>query len=429
MQNERKVLVSAVLRLENDGYSNLILDSLLKNSELNGSQKAFVTAAFYGVVERKITIDFILNKYLKKPIKKAPPITSAVLRSGAYQILFMDKVPNSAAVNEAVKIIKKSKEKGNAPLVNAVLRKLCDETVKSQISNNENPSVKFSVEEWIYNCLCCDYSKEKAEQFLENSLSSPPVYIRINHLKENAKDTFALELSNIGAKLCSTECEDVCLVSGLKGAEGLKSYQDGLFYVQDISSRLAVKALNAKSGERVLDCCAAPGGKSFSIALDMQNKGEIVSCDIHPHRVSLIEKGAKRLGLDIIKPTVCDGLKFNEDLGLFDKVICDAPCSGIGVIRRKPEIKYKSNEECLSLTEIQYNILNNAARYVKPGGRLIYSTCTLLKRENEGVVDRFLKANTNFKPVSVFDNGESCVTFMPPQDAGDGFFIAAMERV
>lgn len=429
MQNERRVLVTAVLKLEKEGYSNLILDSLLKNSELNPNQKSFITAAFYGVVERKISIDFILNKFLNKPIKKAPPITSAVLRSGAYQILFMDKVPNSAAVNEAVKIIKKSKEKGNAPLVNAVLRKLCDEKLKEEIISSANPLVRFSVEEWIYNSLCNDYSKEQVDAFLENSLTSPPVFIRINPLKENAYDTLNTELINIGGSIVSTECEDVYLASGLKGVEGLKSYKNGMFFVQDISSRLAAKALNAKAGERVLDCCAAPGGKSFSVALDMQNKGEVISCDIHPHRVSLIENGAKRLGLDIIKPTVCDGLKFNEELGLFDKVICDVPCSGIGVIRRKPEIKYKSNEECLELTKIQLNILKNAARYVKKGGRLIYSTCTLLKRENEDVVKKFLQENPDFKAVSVFENGENSVTFMPPQYAGDGFFIAAMERV
>lgn len=428
MQNERRVLVSAVLKLQNEGYSNLILDSLLNDSELTSTQKAFVTAAFYGVVERKISIDFMLNKFLNKPIKKAPPITSAVLRSGAYQILFMDKVPNSAAVNEAVKIIKKTKEKGNAPLVNAVLRKLCDESLKDEILNS-TPTVKYSVEEWIYNALCSDYSKEKVEAFLEDSLLAPPVYIRPNHLIPNAFDDLKTELISLGGDLAKTPCDDVYLASGIRGAEGFKPYKKGLFFVQDYSSRMAAKALMAKPGERVLDCCAAPGGKSFSIALDMQNKGEVVSCDIYPKRVSLIEDGAKRLGLTIVKPIVCDGLIYDEKLGQFDKVICDAPCSGIGVIRRKPEIKYKSDDECLELAQLQYNILNNAARYVKKGGRLIYSTCTLLKRENEGVVNRFLTENPDFLAVSVFDDGETTVTFMPPNDAGDGFFIAAMERV
>lgn len=430
MQNERKVLVSALLKAEKSGYSNIILDSILNETDLNSVGKAFVTTAFYGVLERKITIDFILNKFLKKPIAKTPPYTSAVLRSGAYQILFMSRIPDSAVVNEAVKLMKKSKERGNVGLVNAVLRNLCNENSKDVLNDLQDPSIKYSVEDWIYNRLTKEYSKEKINSFFENSLLPPPVFIRVNTLKEDAFNLVYEELVNIGANVKSTDFKDFYEVEGIKTVEKLKSYKNGLFFVQDYSSRMAVASLSAKSGERVLDCCAAPGGKTFSIAMDMENSGEVVSLDIHPHRVDLIQKGAERLGLNIVKTAVNDATEYNADLGFFDRVICDVPCSGMGVVRRKPEIKYKSEEECNALPEIQSKILLTASKYVKSGGRFVYSTCTLFKNENDNIVFDFLNNNKDFKLVSAYnmaDNGT--LTLMPPDDLGDGFFVAVMERL
>ena len=430
MQNERKVLVSSLLKAEKNGYSNIVLDNVLNESDLDFLGKAFVTIAFYGVLERKITIDYILNKFLKKPMSKTPPYTSAVLRSGAYQILFMNKIPNSAACNEAVKLIKKSKERGNVGLVNAVLRNLCKETTYDLLKNIENQSVKYSVENWLYDRLVSEYTKEKIDSFFENALLVPPIFIRINLLKENAFELILKELEEIGAKIISTDIDDFYAVEGIKNVEKLNSFKSGLFFVQDYSSRLAVLALSAKPNERILDCCAAPGGKTFSIAIDMQNTGEVISLDIHSHRVKLISDGAKRLSLENVKADVNDAAVFNKDLGLFDRVICDVPCSGFGVIRRKPEIKYKSEVECAGLPEIQKNILDVASRYVKSGGRLVYSTCTLLKEENDEVVKSFLSKNKEFKLVSPFnDETAKTFTFMPPDDLGDGFFVAVMERV
>ena len=430
MQNERKVLVSALLKAEKSGYSNIVLDSVLSETDLNLVGKGFVTTAFYGVLERKISIDYILNKFLKKPIAKTPPYTAAVLRSGAYQIIFMDKVHDSAVVNESVKLIKKSKERGNVGLVNAVLRNICNNNCNDILSAVDDASVKYSVNRWIYDRLVSDYSVEKINSFFHNSLLPPPVFICINPLKENAFEKVLQELEGIGATIKSTEISNFYAVDGIKSVERLKSYNSGLFYVQDHSSRLAVAALEAQPEERILDCCAAPGGKSFSIALDMQNRGEVVSFDIHSHRVELIKKGAERLGVSIINAAVNDATDFNDSLGLFDRVICDVPCSGMGVVRRKPEIKYKKEEECAALPEIQSSILNTASRYVKSGGRLIYSTCTLLKSENDAVVNAFLKDNYDFKLISVLNKtNKATLTLMPPDDLGDGFFIAVMERL
>ncbi len=429
MQNERKVLVSALLKAEKSGYSNIILDSVLNQTDLNSVGKAFVTTAFYGVLERKITIDFILNEFLKKPISKTPPYTSAVLRSGAYQILYMNKIPNSAVVNEAVKLIKKSKERGNIGLVNAVLRNLCSENIYDILNGIKEPSVKYSVEAWIYNRLISEYPKDKINSFFENSLQPPPVFIRINTLKENAFNLVSEELESIGATVKPTDFNDFYAVEGIKTVEKLNSYKKGLFFVQDYSSRFAVASLSAKPNERILDCCAAPGGKTFSIAMDMANSGEVISLDIHSHRVELIKKGADRLGLDIVKAAVNDATKHNKDLGDFDRVICDVPCSGMGVVRRKPEIKYKSEAECNALSEIQSKILLTSSRYVKSGGRLVYSTCTLFKSENDDIVSDFLSNNKDFKLVSVYNKtNNKTLTLMPPEDLGDGFFVAVMER-
>ncbi len=430
MQNERRVLVSALLKAEKSGYSNIVLDNVLNDSDLDQNGRNFVTSAFYGVLERKISIDNILNLYLKRPIDKAPPLTAAVLRSGVQQIVFMNKIPDSAAVNEAVKLIKKSKESGNSGLVNAVLRKVSSKDHREYIESHEKTDVRYSVAEWIYSSLKEKYSKERTNAFLENSLLPPPVFVRLNTKFSDSFELLKKELAEHSATLIPTSCADVYKANNIRNIEKLAAYKNGLFFVQDLSSRLAVKALGAKPGERILDCCAAPGGKSFSIALDMEDMGEVVSCDIHPHRVSLIEKGAERLRLKSITPKVLDATIFDERLGLFDRVLCDAPCSGIGVIRRKPEIKYKEDNECLALVSLQNNILKNVSRYVKKGGRLIYSTCTLLERENDGVIRHFLNDNTDFKLVSVLDGHESDTkTFMPPYDEGDGFFIAVMERV
>lgn len=428
MQNERKVLISALLKAENNGYSNIVLNSVLNGTDLNLVSKAFVTTVFYGVLERKKTIDFLLNKFLKKPVEKAPPYTAAVLRSGVYQLLFMEKVPASAAVNESVKLIKRSKESGNSGLVNAVLRKFTDRSVVDDLAASATPEIKYSAEKWIYETLCNDLGEEKTIAFFENSLNPPTVFIRINLLKPDSENNVLNEFKSLGIYPVKTDLNGMYAVNSVKNIQKLKTFKNGDFFVQDYSSCFCSMVLSAKPGMRLLDCCAAPGGKSFSAAMDMQNKGEIISCDLHSHRVDLIRQGAERLGIDIIRPLKQNSEIFNAELGGFDRVLCDVPCSGIGVIRRKPEIKYKSDADCKMLSEVQIRILNTSSKYVKKGGMLIYSTCTLLKRENENIVTNFLKDNKSFCLKQIF--GESGYkTFVPPESNGDGFFIAALERV
>lgn len=419
MVNPRSLAVKILIKIEKDNaYSNLTLNSFFQETEISNIDKAFVTNLVYGVIERKITLDYVLGNFIKTPLKKVSAFTLATLRVALYQIMFMDKIPQSAAVNEAVKGIKKSKESRNSGFVNAVLRNI----LRAEYLLPQGESIdKLSV---IYSCPCeiiesfiNDYGLQNTKLLLEESLKPAPLTVRVNTLKTDIENF----VNNVGVE---TKLLDIDGAVELKNGISIGNnslYNDGLFFVQDTASQRVVNILNPKSGERMLDMCAAPGGKSFSSAILMENKGEIVSCDLYEHKCNLIKKSAERLGLDIIKPTVCDATVFNTDLGYFDCVLCDVPCSGLGIIRRKPEIKYKDFKEFDNLPKIGLKILNNAKNYLKPQGRILYSTCTLRKAENECVVEQFLKENPEFSL-------EYSHTFMPHTDNTDGFYCALLKK-
>ncbi len=417
MANPRKLAVKALLKINTDfAYSNITLNSLFAESDASSMDKALATALVYGVLDRKITIDYVLSRFLKTPLKKVAPFTKEVLRTAVYQIMFMDKIPDSAAVDEAVKLVKASKESRNSGFVNAVLRNvLRADNLLPQGDSLEDLSIIYSCPKEIIESFINDYGLDNAKRLLEESLKSADITVRVNTVKTNVED-FEKE---IGIDTLKTDIEGgLILKSGIDVGKN-KLYNDGLFYVQDLASQKAVSVLNPTADSRVLDMCAAPGGKSFTMVLLMQNKGEIVSCDLYPQRVELIEKSAKRLGLSIIKTKVSDATVYDEGLGEFDYILCDAPCSGLGVIRRKPDIKYKAFEEFDSLCEIQLKILKNAVKYLKKGGKLLYSTCTLRKKENEDIVNAFLSENKDFKC-------EYSHTFMPHTDGTDGFYCALL---
>lgn len=416
MANARKVAVLALGKIFNEGaYSNIAVNSFLKEADLTYADKAFATALIYGVLDRKITLDYVIKSFVKTPLKKLSPFTLNNLRVALYQIMFMDKIPESAAVNEAVKLVKKSKESRNAGFVNAVLRNvLRAEALLPTGDSVSDLSVIYSCPESIIESFISDYGKETAVIILAEALKPAPLTVRVNTTKTDVK-TFITEIGD------ATEATPVGAVIINKGIDIANSplYKKGHFYVQDTASQTAVSVLAPKPNDRVLDMCAAPGGKSFAMALLMENKGEIISCDIYDHKCELIKKSANRMGLDIIKPTVQDATVFNADFGEFDCVLCDVPCSGLGIIRRKPDIKYKAFSEFDGLIPIQTAILNNAKKYVKKGGRLIYSTCTLRKAENEDVINKFLAENSGFKL-------EYSHTFMPHIDGTDGFYCALL---
>ena len=416
MANARKVAVLTLGKIFVDGaYSNIAVNSYLKEADLTPTDKSFATALIYGVLDRKITLDYVISSFLKTSIKKLSPFTLNVLRTALFQIMFMDKIPESAAVNEAVKLIKKSKESRNSGFVNAVLRNVlrADNLLPTGDTIKEL-SVIYSCPESIIESFINDYGKETAVILLNEALKPAPLTVRVNTVKTDIQ-TFINEMPEAVA----VKPEGAVVINKGIDINSNDLFKKGHFHVQDTASQTAVSVLSPKAGDRVLDMCAAPGGKSFSMALLMENKGEIISCDIYDHKCELIKKSANRLGLDIIKPTAQDGTVYNADLGEFDCVLCDVPCSGLGIIRRKPDIKYKDFSEFDSLLPIQKAILNNAKNYVKTGGKLLYSTCTLRKSENEDVVNEFLAQNADFKL-------EYSHTFMPHIDGTDGFFCALM---
>lgn len=416
MANARKVAALALGKIFTEGaYSNIAVNSFLKETDLTPTDKAFTTALIYGVLDRKITLDYVISSFIKTPIKKLSPFTLNTLRVALYQIMFMDKIPDSAAVNEAVKLIKKSKESRNSGFVNAVLRNILrSDGLLPQGDSIDDLSVIYSCPRAIIESFIKDYGKESTISLLEEALKPALLTVRVNTLKISVED-FAQDIGD------ATPIIPNGAVNINKGIDVSKSplYLDGKFFVQDTASQTAVSVLGPKSGDKVLDMCAAPGGKSFSMAILMENKGKIISCDIYDHKCELIKKSAVRLGLDIIKPTVQDSTVYNPDLGEFDCVLCDVPCSGLGIIRRKPDIKYKDFSEFDGLLPIQKKILNNAKNYLKSGGRLLYSTCTLRRAENEDVVSEFLTKNDDFKL-------EYSHTFMPHIDGTDGFFCALL---
>ena len=433
MTNTRQIAFEALFKVsKSEAYSNITLDGYLSKTELDTRDKAFVSALFYGTIERKLTIDYQLRLYLDKPLKKLRPEVLTILELGAYQILFMDKVPSSAAVNESVRLTKKNGCAFASGLVNAVLRKVDKNGLRLPSEDDfvNFLSVKYScpveyVELWLG-----ELGKAATVKILESSLGSPEVTVRVNTVKTTADELISL-LAAEGVEAVTTDVEDaLALKLNSADIEKLSAFRKGLFHVQDLSCQRCSRALAVKEGQTVFDMCSAPGGKAFTIAELMNDNGKVCCFDIHDSRVKLILDGAARLGLNSVSASVSDASVFDSSLGAADGVLCDVPCSGLGIIGRKPEIKYKKLDSLKDLPEIQYDILKNASRYVKNGGLLLYSTCTILNRENSDVCDRFLEENPDFEVVNTLSEykDRKYITLLPGVDGGDGFFIAVFKR-
>lgn len=437
MKTPRQSAFEILLKIHRDGaYSNLALDSELESRALDDSDKSFICALVYGTTERLLTIDYQLQRYLTQPIKKLKPEVLIALRLGAFQILFMDKIPTSAAVNESVKLTKNNSAAFASGLVNAVLRKIAANSLvlPSEDKGLYYYSIKYSCPEWILQKWADSYGEENAVEIAKESLGSPQTVLRVNTLKITSDELIKkLEEEGVCAKK-SGIVENALITCKIGSLKALKAYREGLFHVQDIASQLCCKALDAKKGETILDICSAPGGKAFTTAQYLENNGKIVACDIYKNRLSLVESAAERLGIDIIQTLENDASIYNKDMDLFDKILCDVPCSGLGVIRRKPEIRFKKSGEVDKLPKIQYSIVTISAKYLKPGGLMIYSTCSLNPEENENIYNRFLKEHPDFEPVEVlpeikrYSKTAPALTLMPHLHGSDGFFISAFRR-
>ena len=418
--NERKTAFDILLKIEKDkAYSNLLLDSVLTDGKEDSS---FVRFLVYGVVERKITLDYYLSLYLKQPINKLKPHVLVILRMGAFQLKYMDSVPDFSAVNESVKLAKQTGCSYASGLINSVLRRISE--VDTQLPSDDSPesmSIRYSCPEELVSQYIGDYGTEDAKGILENALKVPPLYLRVNtFMTDTDKLMSLLDKAGVKSEKCSLADNALKITDGNVFESGYIS--EGLCYVQDLSSQICAAKLGAVKGETVYDMCSAPGSKAYTIAQYMENEGLIRAFDLHPHRVELIKKGAAKLGIDIIDAAVSDSSVFDSSLAKADRVLCDVPCSGLGVIRRKPEIRYKELSQIGILPDLQYNILLCSAEYLKVGGTLIYSTCSLNKKENESVCDRFLNVNPAFVKT------EDYMTLFPHENDTDGFFIACFTR-
>lgn len=435
MENSRKFTVKLLTKLDNNSsYSNILLSDALDKSKLSNKEKKFASALFYGVLERRITLDEVIISLLKNPKNKLDTDVRNILRTAIYQLVYMDSVPDSAAVDEAVKLAKKNKNPAVSGFVNGILREFIrrNKALPTKKDPLERLALEYSAPLWLVKKWDEEYGSEVCVSMLKTSLGAAPTAVKANTLK--------LKLSEIISVLRTDgfECEQIsddivkdCLkISGSGSIEKSRAYQAGLIHVQDISCQLCCKALEVKAGETMLDICSAPGGKTFTCAELMGDRGSIYAFDLHKNRVELINNGASLLGLNSVKAGTNDGKKFNDNLPKADKVLCDVPCSGLGVIRRKPEIKYKDQKDFERLPEIQFDILSVSSKYVKAGGILVYSTCTLSKAENDEVAERFLDEYTDFEPLELPEplSGSYKATITPDRFDSDGFFIARFRR-
>ena len=416
----------------NGAFSPRALDAEIKASALSEQDAALAANIVYGSLERESLLDAYIERELARKGKLRPEI-ALILRLSAYQILFCDKIPAYSAINEGVELAKSVDPRAGG-FVNAVLRNIDRHKGESVLPDKEaDPigylSLRYSVESWIAEEWINEYGFA-AEAMLSASEGRPPLTVRVNTLKTDAAGL----VSALAAEDVKAEphpfIPDMLTVSGTGSVDGLAAYREGLFHVQDAASAFCCGVLGAKAGERVYDVCAAPGGKSFTIAEMLGNEGALRSFDISDKKLKPIREGAERLGITILTADVRDAS--TGALPEADRVLCDVPCSGLGVIRKKPEIRRKRASDVAGLPAIQAAILGNSARCVRKGGTLVYSTCTLLKAENEAVVEAFLAENRDFapRPFTAPDGSEDWrVTLRPDLNGTDGFFVARMVKI
>lgn len=430
----RQTAVEALLQInEEGGYSNVVFHNLVTRNELSQQDVSLCSVLVYGTLERRLTLDHIISAYSKTPVRKLTPAVREILRISLYQLLYLENIPDSAAVNEGVKLTRLMKVSSASGFVNGVLRSfLRDEKRIPPVKQKDLAQqwqVQYSCPAALIQRLLKSCTKEQVQALLEHSLGRSPLFARVNTTKISVNDLME-RWKEEGVEAVSEELEGCVRLSNTASLEKLPSFREGLFHIQDKSSQLCARLVGAKAGMRVLDVCSAPGSKSFTICEYMENQGEVWSCDIYPEKIKKIQEGARRLGLSIITAKENDALLYQKDWGVFDRVLCDVPCSGLGIIGRKPEIKYKDPKEFEALPSIQADILETSSAYVAVGGILTYSTCTVLPEENIHVVSEFLKQHPEFEPYEQPEHSSGWYSALfPDMKDSDGFFIATMRKI
>lgn len=416
----------------NKKYSNIVINEVFKNVDINYEQRGFITYIVYGVLSNINYLDYFIKKYSDIGFSKISKKARVILEIAFFELIFMNSSSNYASVNEAVSLAKKHDNRAKN-FVNALLRKFTsnEENINqarnydfSDIKNTQDfIETKYSVSKYIAKRLISNYDKNFVFELLSSMSKTPDIFIRANNLRTNI-DEFKTNLDDLNLKYeILDEKNMIFSLKNFKDISKNKLYEQGLFSVQDYASMLCVLSLEPKPYENILDICSAPGGKSIFIAQLMDNKCSLLSLDISKNKLNLLDVQAQRLGIDIIKTGVNDGAIYKADYEeKFDKILCDVPCSGIGILRRKPEIRYKEFEDIDELIKVQKSILKNASSYLKKGGYMIYSTCTLGREENQDVIDDFLSKNSNFEMIFSKE-------YYPNIDNTDGFFVCKIKKL
>ncbi len=436
--NARETALNVLIACRKDGgWSNGVLKEYTVRDRLDRREAALAARLCYGVLQNRMKLDFYLKQLLTGSLKSIHPAVRDILHLGLYQLYEMDKIPQSAAVNESVELTKKycRKQKNAAPLVNGVLRSAV--RLQDTLEKPQSLEEKYSHPQKLVALLRSYVGENRLEGMLKANNDIPPMVVQVNTRKTTKEELISrLEEEGVTAQNHSW-MQDCLILSGTGNLEQLTSFREGLFYVQDAAAKLSVLCAQLPKDRdiQVLDCCSAPGGKTFAAAISMDGRGQIFSCDIHSHKTVLIENGAKRLGFDNVQVSCQDAsCEVSQWIGKMDAVIADVPCSGYGIIRKKPDIRYKDPDTMNELPALQLAILNNQANYVKPGGVLIYSTCTLVRKENEGVVEKFLKSHPDFTleplplPAAFPKNESGMLALVPGEYDTDGFFICRLRR-
>ena len=409
-----------------DAYSNVELAQTIRNEKFSDLDRKFCTELVYGTVKAGASLDWKIEKYLRCPLNKVDDKTLAVLRVGFYQIFFLDRVPNSAAVNESVELSKSFCGIGASKFVNGVLRSAVRQPRKSDFTTGSDVNslaLQTFHPVWLVKLFADEFGLDATKKILDFDNTDPPLCLRVNALK-TTRDNLLDALKIFGLKATpSTLAPEGIICHGHSALDNFQALRAGLCQVQDESSMTAARILNPTAGDFVIDCCAAPGGKATHLAELMLNRGKIIAADVHEKKLKHIRQNADRLGISIIEPLAIDARNIGDKFpAQADKVLVDAPCSGLGVLRRKADLRWKKNpDEIKTLPALQLEILSSAAKALKSGGTLLYSTCTIIRRENQSVVEEFLNANKNFKLV------ESKI-LLPHVTNTDGFFSAKLLR-
>lgn len=443
--NAREGALKVLYEIEvKEAYSNLALNKELNENSYQQVEKGFMTELVYGVLENLIYIDYVIQQFSSIKLKKIHPMALNLLRLGVYQILFLDRIPASAAVNESVNLSKKYVKRSSG-FINGILRNIIRNPEKIKVPDQKQDpiaylSIQYSHPRWMVEQFLKFFTPQFTQELLEANNRTPQLNVRVNTLKTNVADCIE-SLCKKGFEVeASAFIEEAITIKGTTNLAELDLLKKGHLYIQDFGSMLIGRIVDPKPGDLVVDVCSAPGGKATHLAQLMKNQGRVIARDIHPHKIKLIKANGNRLGTKIVEAEVFNGHELDMNLiEQADRVLVDAPCSGLGIIRRKPEIKYrKKPDDVAEITTLQLDILSKAAQYVKPGGNLIYSTCTIDPRENEEVVMKFLKQSPQFQLVHL---GEKYSPMIPGEPQGemlqlypnvhgtDGFFMAKLIKL